>query len=387
MKSWKRWALLALFIGLLAVGIQRALHKRQQQQAAAQQSVQNSTTAVPITLSAGDVFVAQNTELQQTLDFTGNLRAVHSAAIKARAAGEVRGLLVREGDTVQAGQVLAHIDATEAQARVRQAEQQVHASQAQLTIAQRQHDNNQTLVQQNFISSTAALNTQTTLDASRANWQAAQAALDIARKGLADTEVRAPISGQVAAKLVQDGERVAIDNRLLEIVDTRQMEIEVALPPSAATQVRIGQKARWTLEGQTQSSSAQVVRISPSVQTGSRSVLAYLSVPTQTGLHQGLFVQGLLAIGKMSGIAIPANTVRHDKPVPYLQLLVAGQVKHQPITIGASGYQQQTEMLLVPELSAGSVVLRPRVGLLPEGTAAQLPGAPAVEQPNTQQAE
>ena len=82
----------------------------------------------------------------RTLPFTGTLKAVHSAAVKARVAGELRELELREGDPVRAGQLLARIDATEALARVQQAEQQALASEAQQGIAQRQHDNNQALV-------------------------------------------------------------------------------------------------------------------------------------------------------------------------------------------------------------------------------------------------
>ena len=83
----------------------------------------------------------------------------------------------------------------------------------------------------------------------RANLQAAQAQLDIARKALADTELRAPISGQVAVRLVQDGERVPVDARVLEIVDSRALEIEAALPPADALQLRIGQPADWSVDG------------------------------------------------------------------------------------------------------------------------------------------
>lgn len=89
------------------------------------------------------------------LQISGTIKAVQSVLIKAHVAGDLQDLMVREGDIVTAGQVLARIDPTENQARLQQAQQQAEAARAQLDIAQRQFDNNRALVQQNFISRTA----------------------------------------------------------------------------------------------------------------------------------------------------------------------------------------------------------------------------------------
>lgn len=371
MKSWKRWALLALVAVALALGLMRALGKRQQQQEAAQQAAAQSRAPAELVLSARDIHHADRIDLVRTLPFSGTLKAVRSAAVKARVAGELRELSLREGDGVRAGQLLGRIDATEALARVQQAEQQALASEAQQAIAQRQHDNNRALVQQGFISSTALQNSEAGLDAARANLKAAQAALAIARKSLADTELRAPISGQVSARLAQNGERVAVDARVLEIVDAAAMEIEATLPPSDALELRVGQQADWSVEGQAQPAPARVARISPSVQTGSRSLLAYLSVPRQEGLRQGLFVQGRIQVGSMRAVAVPLSSLRHDKPRPYLQLLRDGKVMHLGVEPGVQGRAADEDMVAIDGLPEGSVVLRASAGLLAEGTPAR----------------
>ncbi len=371
MKSWKHWALLALVAVALALGLMRALGKREQQQQAAQQAAAQARMPAELELPARDLHVADQVELVRTLPFTGTLKAVHSAAVKARVAGELRELELREGDPVRAGQLLARIDATEALARVQQAEQQALASEAQQAIAQRQHDNNQALVQQGFISATAAQNSAASLDAARANLKAAQAALAIARKSLADTELRAPISGQVSARLAQNGERVPVDARVLEIVDAGAMEIEATLPPADALELRVGQTADWSIEGMAQASAARVARISPSLQTGSRSLLAYLSVPAQPGLRQGLFVQGRIHLGSVRAVAVPLSALRHDRPRPYLQLLRDGKVVHLSVEPGVQGRAADEDMVAIEGLPAGSLVLRASAGALAEGTPAR----------------
>lgn len=371
MKSWKHWALLALVVIALALGLARALGKREQQQEAARLAAANSKTITELALSERDLFQAETVELQRSLPFTGTLKAVRSATVKARVAGVLQGLSVREGDPVRAGQLLARVEATESLARVQQAEQQALASQAQLSIAQRQQDNNQALVQQGFISPTAAQNSAASLDAARANLKSAQAALDIARKTLADTELRAPISGQIAARLAQDGERVPVDARVLEIVDASAMEIEAALPPADALALRVGQLADWSVEGMAQPARARVARIAPSVQTGSRSVLAYLSVPMQEGLRQGLFVQGRIGVGSVQAVAVPLSALRSDKPRPYLQLLRDGRIAHLSVMPGTQGRVADEDMVTIEGLQPGTIVLRAGSGAIAEGTPAR----------------
>lgn len=376
MKRWLTWLLWGALLLAVALGVARALNARKTQQAAATQAAEALRANAVLALAAGDVLVAQNTEMTTGVALSGAIKAVRSAAVKAKVAGELQGLTVREGDSVRAGQVIARIDNTEGLARVRQASEQAEAAQAQVAIAQRQRDNNQALVNQGFISRTALDTSLANLDAALATHKAALAALDIAKKGLADTELRAPISGQVASRLVQNGERVALDTRIVEIVDLSALELEAALAPADALPVRVGQKAELLIEGATLRVPATVVRINPTAQAGSRSVLAYLQLDTTDGLRQGLFAQGMLRTGQTQGVAVPLSAVRTDKPQPYLQLVRNGKVVHQTVTLGARGRVEDEDWVAVAPLNAGEQVLRVGVGALREGTAVSLTAQP-----------
>ena len=68
----------------------------------------------------------------QGLAISGSLKAVTSAVVKARVAGEIQGFSVREGDFVKAGQVIARIESSEYPSRVRQAREQTESSRAQV---------------------------------------------------------------------------------------------------------------------------------------------------------------------------------------------------------------------------------------------------------------
>ena len=375
MSRWLKTALVLLaLIAVVALGW-RGYAARQ-----ATRQAQSAPVKDPvIELSAIDLAPAHVVELTSGLPISGALKAVNSAIVKARVPGELQGLTVREGDRVEAGQVIARVESTEYADRVRQAQQQADAAKAQVEIAQRQVDNNAALVRQGFISKTAADNSLASLNTAQANHRAAQAGIDVLRKSLADTVLRAPISGQVSQRLAQPGERVAPEARIVEIVDLSRLELEASISPADSVAVRVGQQALLRIEGVAQPVAATVARINPSAQAGSRSVLIYLTVAAQPGLRQGLFAQGQLATETQRALAVPLNAVRTDKPLPYVQVVKGDRIAHRTVQTGVRGEVDGELWVAVQGVADGVRVLRGAAGVLREGTRVKLaaPVAPA----------
>ncbi|NKE69089.1 efflux RND transporter periplasmic adaptor subunit [Ramlibacter sp. RBP-2] len=368
-----KWVALLVLLALVAAGAWRAWSARQAQQEALALATAGRQQTV-VELAATDVARAQRHQLTQGLPISGSLKAVNSALVKARAAGELQGLAVREGDRVQAGQVIARIESTEYAARVRQVQEQADAAKAQIDIAQRQWNNNKALVDQGFISRTALDTSLNNLNAAQANHQAALAAVEVARKSLDDTVVRAPIAGFVAQRLAQPGERVGVEARIVEIVDLSRLELEATLSAADSLAVRVGQEAQLQVEGKPEPVRARVARINPSAQPGSRSVLAYLAIEAPAGLRQGLFAQGTLHTGEVRAIAVPLAAVRTDKPAPYVQVVANDVVAHRTVEPGARGAVGTETMVAVTGLNEGALVLRSSVGPLREGTPVRFTG-------------
>jgi RND family efflux transporter MFP subunit len=337
-----------------------------------------------IELAPGDVVRAGRAELTAVLEVSGGLKAVQSAVVKARVAAEVLDLSVREGDRVQAGQLVGHLDATEYNLKQRQADDQANAAQAQLDIAQRTLNNNKALVDQGFISRTALDTSVSSTAGAQASLQAARAAADLARKSVRDSEIRAPISGLVASRLVQPGERVPIDAKLLEIVDLSQIELEASVAPEDVLSLRVGQPARVRVDGLTDALPARVVRINPSAQTGTRSVMAYLQLtPTAAtaGLRQGLYARAMVELRRQSALVIPVSALRLDQARPYVLVLENGKASVRTVSTGVRGEVQfdgrrESGVEITEGLSEGAIVLRATVGTLPEGTALTLADGP-----------
>lgn len=370
-KSWLKWLMLLLLLGLLGGAILQALSVRKaQQQALAMAST--TKQAVSVELATTDVTQVRLLDVTQGLAVSGSLKAVSSAVIKARVAGELQGLTVREGDFVKAGQVIARIDASEYLSRVRQAKEQAESAKAQVDVVQRQYDNNKALVDQGFISKTALDTSLANLNAAQATYKAALAATDVAAKSVDDTLLKAPISGQISQRLAQPGERVGIDTRIVEIVDLSRLELEATLSAADSSQIQLGQIAELQIEGSPQTVAAKVVRINPSAQAGSRSVLAYLSIDnTKAGalpLRQGLFAQGTLGTSRSPLLAVPLGSVRTDKPAPYVQAVENGKVVHRTAELGARGSANGADVVAVKGLADNTVVILGNIGILLEGT-------------------
>jgi RND family efflux transporter MFP subunit len=377
-----RWIVIGVIVLAIVAGIWRAMSNKRAQQVAA------ATTAVAVTqieLASTDVLKAELRDITQGLAISGTVKAVNYAVIKARVAGELKEVVAREGDAVKAGDVLARIDPTEYQRRWQQASETASAAKSQMEIAQRAWDSNKALVDQGFISKAAMDNSVASYQGAVASHKAAIAGADVARKALDDATLRAPFAGIVSGRAAQVGERVGIDAKVMELVDLSQLEVEVPLSPSESMDVRVGQLAALQVEDRKDNIGAKVKRISPSAQTGSRSVLIYLTLDKAEGLRHGLFAKGILGMGKSQVMAVPLSAVRTDRAQPYVQVVEQVgeqlQVMYKTVTLGMRGMdlaQPESETMVgVTGLSEGSTVLKSHVGALREGMAVKYTAAAA----------
>ena len=371
LKSTVKWLVYSLIVVALAGGVWRALKARSDAQASAALAAEALKAPINYVLQASDTVAAARQSLDQTQTINGTVKAVNAVTLRSNQAAIVTAIRVPEGGRVKAGQVVAQLDADDANARREQAQQQVIAARAQMDLAQRQRDNNRALVEKGFISSTALVSSDSTYASAKANHEAAIAALDIAKRNLADATVRSPINWQVSQRYVKPGDRVALNAPLVDIVDTRSLEVEVMVPIAAAAKLQVGQMATLTLESSATTVTAKVARINPSVDASSRSLKIYLSLPVDSA-RVGEFVTGGLVVGTIEGSAIPLDAVRTEKAQPYIQVVQNQRVAHVSVTIAATGSRNGRQFAIVSPLNAGEIVLSPSAGVIANGTAVQL---------------
>lgn len=375
MKRIVKWGLplaaVALIVGLSVRGVL---------QRQAQVGVAVPAEPPVLALAPHDLVTVRRQTVLRTLPVSGTVEAVRTALVKAKVAGELRELAVREGQAVRAGQVVGRLDATEFEARLRQAQQQAQAAQAQVDIAERTLQNHRALVAQGFISRNALDTAASNAAAARANLLAAEAAVDLARKALDDTVLRAPIAGWVAQRFVQPGERVGVDARVLEIVDLQALELRAPLPPQQVGAVRLGATALVHVEGVAEPVPARVVRINPSAQAGSRAVPVYLALQPREGLRHGLFASGRIEVGREVALVVPESAVRLDEAQPYVLLLQGERLVRRPVQVEGSAEAEGVPVRLIRSgVAEGDPVLVGTIGGVRDGTAVRVV-APVAQQ-------
>lgn len=319
-----------------------------------------------------DVVAAAPRDLRVSLPLSGSLRALNQAAVKAKVSGEVQQVLVREGEAVRAGQVIARIDPAEYEAKVTQARGQMLAARGQYENSRQTWERNRTLVQRGFISQTAFDNYQSNVDVARANLDAAEGGLAVANKALSDTVVKSPLDGMVSARSVQPGEKVSPDTRLIDVVDLRVLELEAPVPMTDVARAAIGQSVQLDVEGSGRFE-GKLVRINPAVTQGTRSIMVYVRIDNPGNvLRSGMFAQGGLVLGERNGvISVPATAVRTEGERSFVYVIDNGLLAERTVTTGvrdeATGLTEITG-----GLADGAQVVRNNLGSLRTGSQVKL---------------
>ncbi|MEC4723012.1 efflux RND transporter periplasmic adaptor subunit [Noviherbaspirillum sp. CPCC 100848] len=376
------WIILAICLLVLLVGgIAAGMLKKPA--ANTNKAPQAASAAAPAVMEflPSDVMRVQVGELRRLMPLSGSLRALNQVSVKARVPGDVREVLVREGEAVKPGQVLVRMDASDYQARVGQAQGALAAARGQLDIAAKARDNNRALLDKGFISRNAFDNAASQYDIARANVESARGALDVAQKALADTVIKSPMGGLVSMRSVQPGEKVSADNRLLDVVDLGQMEMEAAVPASEIGSVALGQEVEVRVEGLSKPFPGKVARINPATQSGSRSILVYVQIPNDdNALRVGMFGEAQLVLVRKSGVlTVPRTAIQRDGGQPYVYAIEGGKLTRRTVTLGDDGRSGDSGGVeafeIAAGLDAGMQIVRTNLGVLRTGTAVKLVGS------------
>ncbi len=291
------------------------------------------------TLNASDVAVVRRQTLRAGFPLSGALEPKVRITVGAPLAEQLVDVYVNEGDRVDSGQRLARFKDQVLQAAANYARADVQTQQAAERVAQAESSRAVALFAEGAISQRDRDNALVALEAARARLSLAQSQAANADDRLRTATLTAPAAGVVSKRFVQAGDRVDNGKPVLEIVDTRVLQLTASVPTEWLPELRIGRAVSLTI-AQLDSShvAGQISRINPTADPATRQIQIYVDVPnSRQTLVGGLFASGQVVTREArDAVAVPRVAVRYEgeQRSPYVYAVNAGKLARRRVTLG-----------------------------------------------------
>jgi len=334
MATWftRRRVVGALIVVVVAGGIGGVAALR-----AAKKQPPDDKPLVALQFTPADLTYVESRPLSRWLPVSGTLQPMRQAIVKAKVAGDVLQITVREGETVQAGQVLARIDTTDLESKLVDRTGALESARAQLALAEKTRAMNVRLLNDKFISQNAFDSAESSFSVAKGNVKSMEAQLQLARNALKDAQAVAPLSGIVAKRHVQPGEKVAVEAPLVTVVDLRDLEVQALVPAVDVPELRIGMPVEFSVDGFGERRfTGRVERINPSTEAGTRAFLVYVGLPNSDAtLRGGMFATGRIALAASAPMpTLPTTAIRTEAGQSYVWAIDNGKLVRRIVMLG-----------------------------------------------------
>lgn len=277
-------------------------------------------TSIPV-----EIAQPERAEMLAMYSGTATLEAEADADVIAKVGGEVRRILVEEGDRVRAGQVLAVLD--DRQLRLQ-------AAQARAALAKSERDFNRQveLHQKGLVASGAFDNLKYDLDNQRA-------ADDLARLNLSYSEIRAPFAGLVSARHVKMGQEIAVGAKVFRVTDPIPLKASVFVPERELARLKPGQSASVGVDALAGRSFPAVVKlVSPTVDAATATFKVTLEVRDPQGdLKPGMFARvGIVFERRADALTIPRTALLDTDGASNVFIVSGGKAEQRALKVGLS---------------------------------------------------
>lgn len=303
--------------------------------------------------------------------FAGEVRARHETPLAFRVGGKVARRLVDVGDRVQAGQVLAELDADDLRLGREAAQAQLAAAEADARLASAEFERIEVMFQRQLVSRSMFDARRSALDAANSRVAQARAQLDVADNQADYGVLRAPQDGVIALRQIEAGQVVAAGQLAFGLAEDGEREIAIALPEADVARFKVGQPVMvelWATPGQR---SPGVIReIAPAADAQARTFATRvgLKLPKGVAVELGQSARVYAANTDIAALAVPLSALTEVGGKPAVWVLDAAGTSARPVPVTAGPYGE-TEVPVLSGLEPDDWVVISGVHLLREGEA------------------
>lgn len=374
MKRLTKIGLSILVLGLIGGGGLYAFKARQPANAVA--TAPAAVRFSGLEFSPADLATAETATLRQAVRLSGSVQPLNHTILRAEVAAVVQEITVRPGERVKKGQLLARLETADLSARLREKQSNLDSARSALNLAEINRKKAVTLTQRGVKSQTTLDEAENAWRNARANVAALEQQVTMARKALSDAAIYAPIDGLIGDRFVNPGERVPVDAKLFGIADLDVMEVEALVPARDVPLLKVGQTVVLRVEGfADRVFEGHIERISPTAQSGSRSIPVYILLRNpDLSLRGGMFGSGEAVLAEAANIvAIPAEALRREGSETVIYVLAGDRLQRRSVRVALDN-TTDGRIGIGSGLAAGETVISTPGLRLSDGLAARIAG-------------
>ena len=309
----------------------------------------------------------KNQALETTEETVGSLEGLISPTVAAEVAGRVLKLHVVTGQQVQAGQLIATLDASDFGMQRNEAQAEVARIEALMQNQAKTVARNQALVTRKFISQNAVDNDLAQQNVLKEQLAAAKARVGSINHDSRKTNVVAPVSGVVEKRLVSQGEFVRIGDPLMQIVSKQKLRAHLPFPEQIAAKFKAGLKVRLSTPTSDKTVESTVHELKPMVTEGSRSIDLIVDIAEGApGWQPGASVTGVVVLAQQpAAMMLPEQSVVL-RPAGEVVYVVRDNTAYQAIV--KTGLRQNGLVEIIDGLNEQDQVVVDGAGFLTDNT-------------------
>ena len=277
--------------------------------------------------------------------FSGAARSGTESRLSFRVSGKILAINVKLGDKVTPGQIIAELDPEDYRLQVQDSEASLQQAQAQARNAALNYQRVQDLYENRNAS-------KSDLDAARASQESADASvesienrLELAKRQLGYTKLRAPTAGSIASKDVEVDENVMAGQAVVLLTSESELEIPVAVPSVVISQVREGDPVSVVFDavrGRTLQATVTEVGVASTGTATTFPVVVTLD-ESDPNIRSGMSAEVTFQFGREGDATryiVPLMSVLEDQNGRFVYVVEAsgeagvGLIKRVPVTIG-----------------------------------------------------
>ena len=327
---------LVLFLAVLAFfGIKNFFSNRHEQ----------AETGKAVQAGAVTVQVVKPTRSPPSFDFSlpGSAEALNTATLYARVNGYLKSRLVDIGDRVEAGQLLAVIDAPELDAQLNQTRAQLDQFRAAQGIAQVTFEREQRLLAQKVVSKQEYDQSEAAFNQAVANVKSAEASVQNLTAQQGFERITAPFTGVITTRYLDDGALISSGGgttapSLYTLVQADTLRVFINVPQSYVANLSVGQETSVSAADFPQKVfKGRLTRMAESLDPASRTERVEIQIPSEGGkLLPGMYLTIRFQVQQDEpALMVPSNTVDIRREGPRVAVMAADKtLKYQKVKLG-----------------------------------------------------